>query len=181
VPKSEVEELRAGSPWFQVQSATTPALRQEAARRALDQWGVSAAGNPIPALAIDLPRAGDNEGSVDDILTNLITAESIETASTSTTLRHAADLVGVAVEVRRIAWRESDIAGEGWGMYVLLEVAHVDTGLSETISTGAKQVIVTLWRCWCEGLFPVRGSFVALGQKRAGRDQPVGFQVETAL
>lgn len=176
----EIEALSADSAWLAVQSADTPEAKFQAAQDAISEWRTAATGNPIPYLFSDLPLAEDTSGAVDSILTNLILSEDIEAATDVEADRKVEGICDLPVVVSRIAWRESDVAGEGWGAYVLLEVA-VNGKPPEVYSTSAKQVVTVLWRCWCEGRFPVRGIFRQLGTKKVGRDQPIGFQVEHAF
>lgn len=177
---NELAELATDSAWLTLQAAADPAAKHQAAQAAISEWRQARTGNPIPWLFNDLPVAEDAGGAVESILTNLILAEDIEEATDPDGGRSVADIVDRAAIVSRIAWRESDVEGDGWGAYVLLEVS-VEGAAPEVYSTSAKQVVTVLWRCWCEGRFPVRGYFRLLGTKRTGRDQPIGFQVESAI
>lgn len=176
----EVEALTADSPWAAIQKAASPMERYAASRAALEPFMEARTGNPIPALFQDLPRSDDNSGARESILVNLIVADDIEAATNADEGRNVADIVDVPVEVSRIAWDESDIEGEGWGAYVKLEVS-VDGAAPAYYSTSAQEVVTVLWRCWCEGRFPVSGIFRLRGRKKVGRDQPIGFQVESRL
>jgi hypothetical protein len=41
--------------------------------------------------------------------------------------------------------------------------------------------MVTLWRCYCDGLMTVTGELVALGTPKKGQDPALGFRVESSL
>jgi hypothetical protein len=176
----DLSALTADSAWVMVRDADSPEAKYQAAQYAISEWYRAKTGNPIPQLYRDLPQAEDSSGAVESILTHLIMADDLEAATDVEAGRSLTDIVDKPVIVSRIAWRESDVEGDGWGAYVLLECS-VDGAAPEVYSTSAKQVVTVLWRCYCMGWFPVRGYFRLLGNKRAGRDQPIGFQVESGF
>lgn len=168
------------SAWAVVQAATTAVEKYDAGRFALTTARVTKSGKDIPAFMLDLPWAGDDTETVDNILIELIGAENIEEATGERELRKPKDIANRAVTVFDIKMRESDLEDARWGAYASLAVS-VDGGPQEVINTGSSQVLITLWRCWCEGRFPVSGTFRLLGTPTKGRNQPVGFSVESAL
>lgn len=167
--------------WAAIQAAKTEQERYDAAQFALTAARFTRTGQEIPALALDLPWA-DDSSAVENILTQLILTDDIEAATgEQAELRKVKDVIGQAVVVHDLRVRESDVEGEGsWGVYLSLELSVLGQA-REIINTGARQVIVTMWRLYCEGKLPVAGAFVELGNPTPGRSRPVGFRVETPL
>lgn len=192
ITPAEAGELTAarllqGSAWATVIRADTAETKYEAGRYAIEPVRYSRWGLAIPRLADDLPWAQSNSETVDNILVNLIASDDIETATAERELRKAEDLAGWSLTVHDLRAHESDVQPEkgaedsgGWGFYVSLDV-QVGNGPREVVNLSGKQAIVTLWRCWCEGRFPVAGTFRLLGKERGGRNRPIGFDVETKL
>lgn len=189
MPSKEIDKSAAATlatmidkpAWAAIQSAKTEQERYEAAQLALSSARFTRTGKEIPALALDLPWA-DDSSAVENILTQLILAPDIaEATGEQAELRKVRDILNQGVMVFDIRVRESDVEGDGsWGVYVSLEVS-VGGAAREIVNTGARQVIVTMWRLYCEGALPVQGAFIELGNPTPGRSRPVGFRVETPL
>lgn len=177
---NEVQSLADHSAWAAVQRAAGPVERYEAGLYAVELVDMAGCRQPVPRLMLDLPWADDDEQTVEQILVGLIVADDIEQVTNREGLRKLKDICDLPVTVFDVRARPGDVDDAKWGAYVSLAVS-VDGGTQEAISSGHAQVITTLWRCWCEGRFPVSGRFVKLGKPKVGRDQPIGFQVESAL
>jgi hypothetical protein len=169
--------LPEDSAWAVLAKASTPDERYAAAQYAITPWRFAPNGKPIPKLAEDLPWATDSAETVESILVNLLASEDITKATADSDLRNAKDIAGQPVVIFDLRMRIGDAEGEGWGCYASLDLS-VGLGPHEVVNTSAKQVLSVLWRCWCEGRFPVAGVFTLLGTPGKGRSQPIGFQVE---
>lgn len=154
--------------------------RYEAGQYAMELTDVPGFTHPVPRFFFDLPWADDDETTVESILVNLAAADDIEKATSQEKLRKLDDIIGQPVTILDIRAQQSDLEDAKWGAYIMLALS-VDGGAQEAISTGHGQVCVTLWRCFCEGRLPVSGVFKKLGTPTKGRNQPIGFQVESAL
>lgn len=186
MPKSDIEKAQASAlamiadkpAWAAVQAATDENGRYEAAQAALETARFTRSGKEIPFLVMDLPWADDGQ-AVGNILTNLIlSADIAEATQGAAELTKVKDIIDLPVTVHAVTCRESDVEGDGsWGVYLSLDVS-VRGGPREIVNTGARQVIVTMWRLYCEDAFPVIGQFVKLGNPAPGRSQPVGFRIE---
>lgn len=171
-----VKAAPAHPAWDAVAASKTPAERVLRARGAIGLIEAPGFKRPIPALMLDLPQLDEDQAIIDGILVGLAAADDIVAATKPQDLRKPEDVANQLVTVSDIGVRASDVEDAAWGAYVSLMV-QVGDAMPEVINTGSAQVIITLWRCWCEGLFPVRGRFVLLGTAKAGRNQPVGFDV----
>lgn len=166
-----------GGAFATLAAATTAADRYAAGQAALELISVPGMTKPAPKFMFDLPWAEDDDAAVADILARLAAAEDITDATAEKDLRKVKDIAGQDVTILDLRVRPSDVEDSDWGCYLSLAVS-VDGGPQEVINTGAAQVAVVLWRCWCEGRFPVTGQFRLLGQAKPGRSQPVGFRVD---
>ena len=180
-PGDIVEEISALSAWGAIQLAQDKNARYEAAQAALAPHHMTRGGKEVPNLAVDLPWA-DDQSAVTNILTSLILADDItEVTGEQAELTKLGQIIDLPVQVFDLRARESDIEGDGsWGLYLSLDLS-VRGGPREIVNTGARQVIVTFWRLFCEGKLPVQGVFVKLGNAQPGRNQPIGFRVEMPL
>lgn len=169
-----------GGAYAALVKATNATERFEAGQYAMETIDLPGINAPIPRFFFDLPWADDDETTVDSILVNLAAAEDIEAATGQDKLRKLDEIVGQPVTVFDIRAQKSEVDDAKWGAYLVLALS-VDNGPQEAISTGHGQVCVTLWRCFCEGRLPVSGVFKKLGTPTKGRNQPIGFKVESAL
>ena len=167
-----------GSAFELFKSAATDRERFEAGKFATTAVAVPGFAKPVPPLFFDLPWNDDTDEVRLGILAQIAGASDIEKATQAKELRRAGDIIGQPVEVLGVAARVSDVEDADWGAYVVL-TCSVDGGDPEAIPVGAPEVCVVMWRVYCEGKLPVRGTFVRRGREKAGRDQPIGFQLET--
>lgn len=179
MPKSEVAIPGDGA-WATLQKAQTQAERYAAGQYATEAIPVPEFDAPVPRFFFDLPWADDDEATVDTILANLAGAEDLEAATAGNELRKLDAIIGEPVEVFDIRARKSEVDEAKWGAYLTLALS-VDGGPQEVISSGHGQVCVTMWRCFMEDRLPVRGVFKKLGTPTKGRNQPIGFMVESPL
>lgn len=169
-----------GSAWGALVKASNDDERYRAGQYAISEWRRNTTGQVIPQLAADLPWSEDRGEIVESILVNLIAAPDITKATAENDLRNVDEITGQPVVIHDLRMREGSAEGDGWGCYASLDLS-VNGGPHEVVNTSAKQVLTVLWRCWCEGRFPVSGYFTRLGTAAKGRSQPVGFQVEEPL
>lgn len=169
-----------GSAWAMVKDANNATERFTAGQYAVEPIPVPEFDRPVPRFFFDLPWGDDDDATVAGILAQLASADDIDTATHPTELRKASELVGEPVTVLGMVARKSGVEDAAWGAYLACTVS-VDGGEPEMLPIGSPQICVTLWRRWCEGRFPVSGQIVALGSKKPGRNQPLGFEIEEAF
>lgn len=177
---SNTPALPTDSAFAVFQQAATALDHHAAGEYAMELVKLPDMEQPIPRFFLDLPWSDDSDAVVHQILVNLAGAEDITAATSDAKLRKIEDICGRPVTVFDVRVRETDVPDAKWGAYLSLAVS-VDNGPQEAISSGHAQVAVTLWRCYCEGRFPVSGVFRKLGSPTKGRNQPIGFQIEEAL
>jgi hypothetical protein len=177
---TDAESYANDGAWATLCRCSTPAGRFAAGQFAITPVPVPGFLSPVPPMFFDLPWADDNEATVAGILAGLAAADDIAAATESTDLVDPADLVGSRIEVLGISARKSALTDATWGAYLAL-TCSVDGGPPQVVNTGAGEVCVVMWRCWCEGVMPVTGTFVLRGSAREGRSQPLGFQIERPL
>jgi hypothetical protein len=169
-----------GGAFAQLMNAQTPMERFQAGQWAVEAVKVPGFKAPVPRFMFDLPWAQSNEETVTQILANLAAADDIEKATADKELRSPEEIAGQPVTVLDVVCRPSDVDDAKWGAYMSL-MCTVAGAPPEVINTGAGQVAVTMWRCYCQGLLPVTGTFKLLGTPTKGRSQPVGFSVESSF
>lgn len=180
VTTGEIMAAAGDMAFVRLQQAKTDVERYEAGQYAMQLLEVPGLERPIPRFMLDMPWDRDNDDTVEAILLNLATSADIEEATGERKLRKPEDVIGKAVVLLDVKMRRSDVQDAKWGAYAVLSLS-VDGQPPEVMTSGHAQVLVTLWRCWCEGRFPVAGVFKLLGTPTKGRNQPVGFQVESKL
>jgi hypothetical protein len=174
------EVVKIGEPsaggWVALAAARTQVDRLAAVKRALQLVKIPEADLPIPRLMLDLPWSLDNDAVIDSILERLIMDEDLVHATNESEVLKAEDLLSFRVKINDVRAVKSDVSDARWGAYLMLDV-DTPTGKHLPVSIGAAEVVVTVWRAYCEGRFPVTGMFVKLGNPTPGRNQPIGFRV----
>jgi len=68
------------------------------------------------------------------------------------------DLLGVPLRVTSVEWRNSDLAGDGLGIFAVLHATQQD-GTEVAVTCGSRNVLAQLYRVARDGVFPVDISF----------------------
>jgi len=68
------------------------------------------------------------------------------------------DLIGVPLRVTDVEWRNSDLEGEGLGIFAVMHATQQD-GTQVAVTCGGRNVLAQLYRVARDGTFPVDVSF----------------------
>ncbi len=171
---AQLGEPSAGA-WLVVQNARTQVERAVAAKRALQLVKIPEADRPVPRFFLDLPWSVDNDEVIESILERMIVADDLYAATGEADVRKADKLVATHITVNDVRAMKSDVEDARWGAFLMLDV-DTPTERHVPVSVGASEVCVAIWRAYCEGLIPVKGMFILLGNPTPGRNQPIGFR-----
>ncbi len=164
------------SPGELLLAAQTPADKVVAGRFAMELLPIPGMINPVPRLFADF-QWSDDEEIIDQIVLGLLTADNLaEATQEKEKLPGPSDVAYVAVTVHDVRAKRSDVEDAKWGAYLMIDV-ELPSGERIQVSGGGPQLVATFWRCQVEGLFPVQGEFVKLGNEKVGRNQPDGFRL----
>lgn len=94
----------------------------------------------------------------DDMVQRVIGAKSLEEAFADFKAVPVAELEGIALEVRGIAWMRSAFE-EGPKVYALLDCAHADTGEAVTVSMGGRTLMASFVWAQRNEAMPFKGTF----------------------
>lgn len=166
--------------WSVMKNATTDAERYAAGQYVTEPVPFPDLDKPAPRFFADLPWPSENGDATADIMARLASADDLEAATDQQSSRKPSDTLGQPVTVLGVQARRSDIEDSTWGACVALTVS-VDGGPPEVMFSGSPEVCVVAWRRYVEGKLPFSGEFVGRGQKKAGRNQAVGFRLVEAF
>lgn len=166
--------------WASIVAATDAGEKHRLARWAVTPVEVPGFEKPVPPFFFDLPWSEGNEGMIDSILADIVTAEDISTVADKRETRKLPDIVNQPVEVLGVMAATGDLEDARWGAYLVATIS-VEGGDPELFFVSAAQPTVTLWRLAMEGKLPAHGLFVEVAAAKKGQNAPLGFRYEEPL
>jgi hypothetical protein len=141
-----------------LQTAPTPEERVKLQNEAMERITDERFGRPVPRFLTELPFGGDDDEISDRIAAAVLVAEDPDRAQDEQGTTGGRELVNQAITIWDLRVMDGDLEG-GWGAYLLLDVSVKGSEEHRVVTTGSKQIVTRLARCWTDGQLPVEGSF----------------------
>lgn len=107
-----------------------------------------------------------------EIVQSILDAESADEVLAETEVTHARDMLDEAFVALGVHFHSSDFAGEGSGVYAVIDGATKD-GDKLTITCGARNVVAQLYRLATLNAFPRPVMIVERGRPKDGKAAPM--------
>lgn len=137
-------------PW----EAKTPAAKTAAKQAMMARIPWEGVAIPIPAILTLLPWAVDGDDAIDDIVGNILTADSLESPRGGSAPMSAKDCIGRFVTVHDIGMRPGEKDG-AYRCYVSMDCTNPQEEDHYVINTGAPGILMFLARAYLTGSLPI--------------------------
>lgn len=110
----------------------------------------------LPAILgqADLP-VDEGAGAMDDIVRRILVAPDMATALSAQTAEGLDAILRLPVYISEPRFYPSDYTGEGSRTFAVVQAVEQDTGIVHTVTIGAVQPLVAIWRAWVTGELPL--------------------------
>ena len=164
--------------WTMVQAAGSYQEKVAAGRKALDLVTLPDLARPVPLFFVDMPWAS-TEGAQEDIVARMLAAPTLEEGTSSPDkLAPLGDYVGKVLTIHDAVARPGTLE-DAWGAYLSLDITVQGSEAHTVVNTSSLEVCAAVWRAIMESRLPLTGQVVLKGAPVKGRNQPIGFMVES--